>query len=153
MNTHVIGFKNEESKAETIDLLDEVNAMDLKAFGLIPELIGRLPVIANLKPLDDAAMKRILTEPKNALIKQYEKLFALDGVKLIVTEDALDYIVEKAKDLGLGARGLRSVTEVIFTDLMYAIDELPEEFTLTKEIIKENEITGELRFLQKQIRI
>ncbi|HLU88169.1 MAG TPA: ATP-dependent Clp protease ATP-binding subunit ClpX, partial [Taishania sp.] len=88
LNTHVIGFKNEESKAETIDLLDEVNAMDLKAFGLIPELIGRLPVIANLKPLDDAAMKRILTEPKNALIKQYEKLFALDGVKLIVTEDA-----------------------------------------------------------------
>lgn len=149
LNTHVIGFKNEESKAETIDLLDEVNAMDLKAFGLIPELIGRLPVIANLKPLDDAAMKRILTEPKNALIKQYEKLFALDGVKLIVTEDALDYIVEKAKDLGLGARGLRSVTEVIFTDLMYAIDELPEEFTLTKEIIKENEITGEIRFLQK----
>lgn len=149
LNTHVIGFKNDEVNSEASELLDEVNAMDLKAFGLIPELIGRLPVIANLKPLDDAAMKRILTEPKNALIKQYEKLFALDGVKLIVTEDALDYIVEKAKDLGLGARGLRSVTEVIFTDLMYAIDELPEEFTLTREVIEENESTGELRFLQK----
>lgn len=151
LNTHVIGFKNEESKAETADLLDEVNAMDLKAFGLIPELIGRLPVIANLKPLDDAAMKRILTEPKNALIKQYEKLFSLDGVQLKVTDDALDYIVEKAKDLGLGARGLRSVTEVIFTDLMYAVDELPEEFILTREKIEENENKEGQRFTQKII--
>jgi ATP-dependent Clp protease ATP-binding subunit ClpX len=131
LNTHVIGFKNDENSKASGDLLNEVNAMDLKAFGLIPELIGRLPIIANLTPLDDAAMKRILTEPKNALIKQYEKLFALDGVKLVVEEDALDAIVKKADELGLGARGLRSVTEEIFTDLMYRIDELPKEYVLT----------------------
>ncbi|HUH35688.1 MAG TPA: ATP-dependent Clp protease ATP-binding subunit ClpX [Moheibacter sp.] len=138
LNTHVIGFKNEEGAETYGDLIDSVNAMDLKAFGLIPELIGRLPVIANLTPLDAAAMKMILTQPKNALIKQYEKLFALDGVKLTVTEDALDYIVEKADQLGLGARGLRSVTEEIFTDLMYVVDELPENFVLDKEGITQN---------------
>jgi len=139
LNTHVIGFKNEENDKYSGELLKEVNAMDLKSFGLIPELIGRLPIIANLTPLDDVAMKRILTEPKNALIKQYEKLFALDGVKLEVQDEALDLIVEKADQLGLGARGLRSVTEEIFTDLMYIIDELPETFVLTREII-ENQI-------------
>lgn len=141
LNTHVIGFKNEENNKYSGELLKEVNAMDLKSFGLIPELIGRLPIIANLTPLDDVAMKRILTEPKNALIKQYEKLFALDGVKLEVKDEALDLIVEKADQLGLGARGLRSVTEEIFTDLMYTIDELPETFVLTREII-ENQING-----------
>lgn len=135
LNTHVIGFKNDENSKISGELLNEVNAMDLKAFGLIPELIGRLPIIANLTPLDDAAMKRILTEPKNALIKQYEKLFALDGVKLVVEEDALDAIVKKADELGLGARGLRSVTEEIFTDLMYRIDELPKEYILTGQEI------------------
>lgn len=141
LNTHIIGFKNEENNKYSGELLREVNAMDLKSFGLIPELIGRLPIIANLTPLDDIAMKRILTEPKNALIKQYEKLFALDGVKLEVKDEALDLIVEKADQLGLGARGLRSVTEEIFTDLMYTIDELPETFVLTREII-ENQIDG-----------
>lgn len=141
LNTHVIGFKNEENNKYSGELLKEVNAMDLKSFGLIPELIGRLPIIANLTPLDDIAMKRILTEPKNALIKQYEKLFALDGVKLEIKDEALDLIVEKADQLGLGARGLRSVTEEIFTDLMYTIDELPETFVLTREII-ENQING-----------
>lgn len=135
LNTHVIGFKNDENAKHAQDLLKEVNAMDLKSFGLIPELIGRLPIIANLTPLDNQAMKQILTEPKNALIKQYEKLFELDGVELTVEEDALDYIVEKADELGLGARGLRSVTEEIFTDLMYGIDELPEKFSLTRETI------------------
>ncbi|MGB6083740.1 ATP-dependent Clp protease ATP-binding subunit ClpX [Moheibacter sp.] len=141
LNTHIIGFKNEENNKYSGELLRDVNAMDLKSFGLIPELIGRLPIIANLTPLDDIAMKRILTEPKNALIKQYEKLFALDGVKLEVKDEALDLIVEKADQLGLGARGLRSVTEEIFTDLMYTIDELPETFVLTREII-ENQIDG-----------
>ena len=138
LNTHVIGYKNDEEAKVVEDLMREVNAMDLKAFGLIPELIGRLPIIASLTPLDDIAMKRILTEPRNALIKQYEKLFELDGVKLIVEEDALDYIVKKAEELGLGARGLRSVTEQIFTELMYKIDELPKEYILTETIIKNN---------------
>lgn len=133
LNAHVIGFKNEEHIKATDSILSEVNAMDLRSFGLIPELIGRLPVIANLTPLNDEGMKKILTEPKNALIKQYEKLFAFDGVNLIVADDVLDYIVEKANKLGLGARGLRAVTEEIFTDLMYSIDELPENFELTRE--------------------
>lgn len=136
LNKHVIGFRSEEDKKHIDDLLNEVNAMDLKAFGLIPELIGRLPIIANLTPLDKTAMKRILTEPKNALIKQYEKLFELDGIKLEVKEDALDYIVQRADELGLGARGLRSVTEEIFTDLMYQVDELPEKYVLTREAIR-----------------
>lgn len=135
LNTHVIGFKNGEISKFSNDLLKEVNAMDLRSFGLIPELIGRLPVIANLNPLDKKAMKMILTEPKNALIKQYQKLFEIDGVDLTVDESALDYIVDKADELGLGARGLRSVTEEIFTDLMYTIDELPKSFILSRDII------------------
>lgn len=149
LNTHVIGFKNEETVRETQDLLKEVNAMDLKAFGLIPELIGRLPIIANLTPLDNVAMKRILTEPKNALIKQYEKLFELDGIKLTVDENVLDYIVKKADELGLGARGLRSVTEEIFTDLMYNVDELPEEFHLNREFLESKQESNMLE--KKQI--
>lgn len=135
LNTHVIGFRNGEISKFSDDLLKEVNATDLKAFGLIPELIGRLPVIANLNPLDAVAMKKILTEPKNALIRQYEKLFELDGVRLNVDESVLDYIVERADSLGLGARGLRSVTEEIFTELMYTIDELPKDFRLTRDMI------------------
>lgn len=138
LNTYAIGYRSEDVRKHSDDLLNEINAMDLKAFGLIPELIGRLPIIANLTALDKTAMKRILTEPKNALIKQYEKLFQLDGIKLEVKEDALDYIVEKADELGLGARGLRSVTEEIFTDLMYKMDELPKEYILTKETLLQN---------------
>lgn len=138
LNTHVIGYRSEEIRKHADDILSEVNAMDLKSFGLIPELIGRLPVIANLTPLDKTAMKRILTEPKNALIRQYEKLFELDGIKLEVKEDALDYIVQKADELGLGARGLRSVTEEIFTELMYNMEELPKKYVLTKESIDHN---------------
>ncbi|MFA5619665.1 MAG: ATP-dependent Clp protease ATP-binding subunit ClpX [Weeksellaceae bacterium] len=136
LNTHVIGFKNDKSADFSENLMKEVNATDLKAFGLIPELIGRLPVIANLNPLDSEAMKMILTQPKNALIRQYEKLFELDGVQLEVSEDGLDYIVEKANELGLGARGLRSVTEEIFTNLMYAVDEMPKTFLLSRETIE-----------------
>ena len=129
LKKHVIGFKNEETKV--IDnLLDEVNAQDLKNFGIIPELIGRLPIITFLKPLDKEAMRAILTEPKNALLKQYTKLFALDGKKLVVTDETLNKIVDKADDLGLGARGLRAVSEEIFTDLMYEIKDLPEKVTI-----------------------
>ncbi|SFM75540.1 ATP-dependent Clp protease ATP-binding subunit ClpX [Algoriella xinjiangensis] len=129
LKKHVIGFKNEETKV--IDnLLDEVNAQDLKNFGIIPELIGRLPIITFLKPLDKGAMRAILTEPKNALLKQYTKLFALDGKELVVTDETLNKIVDKANDLGLGARGLRAVSEEIFTDLMYEIKDLPEKVTI-----------------------
>ena len=144
MNTHVIGYKNEENAKSSGDLLNEVNAMDLKSFGLIPELIGRLPVIANLTPLDNEAMKKILTEPKNALVKQYQKLISLEGKELIVKESALDYIVEKAEELGLGARGLRSVVEEIFTDIMYEIDEMPEVIVIDRGGI-ENSVKKAIR--------
>lgn len=126
LNKNVIGFKKDEKKRDVENILEEVNATDLKNFGIIPELIGRLPIITFLKPLDKEAMKAILTQPKNALIKQYQKLFALDGKELVVTENTLDYIVERADELGLGARGLRSVTEEIFTDIMFDIATQPE---------------------------
>ena len=129
LKKHVIGFKNEDEKVIE-HLLDEVNAQDLKNSGIIPELIGRLPIITFLKPLDKEAMRAILTEPKNALIKQYTKLFALDGKELEVTDETLSKIVDRANDLGLGARGLRAVTEEIFTDLMYDIKDLPEKVTI-----------------------
>ena len=129
LKKHVIGFKNEETKVIE-NLLDEVNAQDLKNFGIIPELIGRLPIITFLKPLDKEAMRAILTEPKNALLKQYTKLFALDGKELVVTDETLNKIVDKANDLGLGARGLRAVSEEIVTDLMYEIKDLPEKVTI-----------------------
>ncbi|MCA4809506.1 ATP-dependent Clp protease ATP-binding subunit ClpX [Empedobacter stercoris] len=126
LKKHVIGFKNDDQK-EVENLLDEVNAQDLKNFGIIPELIGRLPIITYLKALDKEAMRAILTEPKNSLIKQYTKLFALDEKELIVTDETLNKIVDRANELGLGARGLRAVTEEIFTDLMYNIKDLPEK--------------------------
>lgn len=126
LKKHVIGFKNEDHK-EIENLLDEVNAQDLKNFGIIPELIGRLPIITYLKALDKEAMRAILTEPKNSLMKQYTKLFALDGKELVVTDETLNRIVDRANELGLGARGLRAVSEEIFTDLMYDIKDLPEK--------------------------
>ncbi|MDM1072725.1 ATP-dependent Clp protease ATP-binding subunit ClpX [Empedobacter brevis] len=126
LKKHVIGFKNEDQK-EIENLLDEVNAQDLKNFGIIPELIGRLPIITYLKALDKEAMRAILTEPKNSLIKQYTKLFSLDGKELVVTDETLNKIVDRANELGLGARGLRAVSEEIFTDLMYDIKDLPEK--------------------------
>ncbi|TGN30010.1 ATP-dependent Clp protease ATP-binding subunit ClpX [Empedobacter tilapiae] len=126
LKKHVIGFKNEDHK-EIENLLDEVNAQDLKNFGIIPELIGRLPIITYLKALDKEAMRAILTEPKNSLIKQYTKLFELDGKELVVTDETLNKIVDRANELGLGARGLRAVTEEIFTDLMFNIKDLPEK--------------------------
>lgn len=129
LKKHVIGFKNEEPK-DIENLLDEVNSMDLKNFGIIPELIGRLPILTFLKPLDKEAMKAILTEPKNALLKQYKKIFEIDGKELVITDETIDKIVNRANELGLGARGLRSVTEELFTDLMYNIDQLPEKVSV-----------------------
>jgi ATP-dependent Clp protease ATP-binding subunit ClpX len=116
-----IGFKTtaEEKNIDQENLLQYINSHDLRKFGLIPELIGRLPVIVHLNPLDKAALKSILTQPKNALIKQYKKLFALENVRLEFEEQALDFIVEKAYEYKLGARGLRSICEAIMTDLMF----------------------------------
>jgi len=123
LNMKAIGYS--ASKAE--DDLDHENLLqyiipkDLKEFGLIPEIIGRLPVLTHMNPLDKKTLRAILTEPKNAIIKQYEKLFAMDGISFSITEQALDYIVEKAIEYKLGARGLRSLCEAIFTDAMFEL--------------------------------
>ncbi|MEQ8240653.1 MAG: ATP-dependent Clp protease ATP-binding subunit ClpX [Cyclobacteriaceae bacterium] len=125
LNTKPVGFTNKKDTG--IDLVDKENllqyvtATDLKSFGLIPELIGRLPVLTHLDPLDATALKLILTKPKNALIKQYKKLFKMEGVELSFDAGALDYIVEKAVEFKLGARGLRSICEAIVTDAMFDI--------------------------------
>jgi ATP-dependent Clp protease ATP-binding subunit ClpX len=121
----VIGFGNRQQ--ETVDrdnLLQYVTHQDLRAFGLIPELIGRLPVLTYLEPLDKEALQRILVEPRNSLLKQYNKLFALENIKLSFTDDAIDFIAEKALEFKLGARGLRSICEAIMTDAMF---ELPDQ--------------------------
>ncbi len=135
VNTQVIGFNN--STDEEIDrehLLQYISHQDLKAYGLIPELIGRLPVLTYLEPLDKSALSRILTEPKNSLLRQYQKLFELEGIKLTFSKSAIDYVAGKALEYKLGARGLRSICEAIMTDAMF---ELPSQSEL-----KTFEITG-----------
>lgn len=120
INTQVIGFKSEDAQLIDRDnMLQYINHQDLKGYGLIPELIGRLPVLAYLEPLDLEALRRILIEPRNALVKQYKKLFELEGIKLEFTQDAIEFIAEKALDFKLGARGLRSICEAIMTDAMF----------------------------------
>lgn len=138
LNTNAIGFKGEDAKQwDEKGLLRYVNAQDLRSFGLIPELLGRLPLVTYLNPLDRDTLRSILTQPKNAITKQFQKLFAMDNVDLSIEEDVLDFIVDKTLELGLGARGLRSLTENIFTDLMYHIDELPANYVLNVEKVKE----------------
>jgi ATP-dependent Clp protease ATP-binding subunit ClpX len=124
--TSTIGFKPNAETAvlDKADLIQYVNALDLRGFGLIPELLGRLPVVTFLRPLDKQALKSILTEPKNALTKQYKRLFEYEGVRLYFDDDALDYIVEKAIEFKLGGRGLRSICEIIMNDAMF---ELPSQ--------------------------
>ncbi len=132
INAHVLGFKKEED-SENIDkanLLQYIAPQDLKSFGLIPELVGRLPVLTYLEPLDKKALKRILLEPKNSLVKQFVKLFEMDGIHLSFDEEALDFIVDKAIEFKLGARGLRSIMEAILTDSMF---ELPSETARKKK--------------------
>ncbi len=122
LNTHVVGYNSAssaKSKVEREKLLHYVAPQDLKSYGLIPEIIGRLPILTNLEPLDRDALRRILTEPKNAITKQYEKLFGMDGIKLTFDDDTLDFIVDKAIEYKLGARGLRSIVETIMIDAMY----------------------------------
>ncbi|MDO4727935.1 MAG: ATP-dependent Clp protease ATP-binding subunit ClpX [Bacteroidota bacterium] len=120
LNHQSVGYKNERKEnIDTDNLLQYVIPQDLKSFGLIPEIIGRMPVLSYMNPLDKQTLRAILTEPKNALVKQYQKLFQMDGIELNITDDALDYIVEKALEYDLGARGLRSLCEAILTDAMY----------------------------------
>ena len=120
VNRQTIGFSaSDQQDVDSESLLQYINATDVKNFGLIPELVGRFPVLSYLEPLDSLALKRILTEPKNALVKQYEKIFKLDGIKLTIEQKALDFIVSKAIEYKLGARGLRSICEAILTDAMF----------------------------------
>ena len=123
VNTNAIGFNANQELQENMrkNLLQYVNARDLKTFGLIPELLGRLPVVTHLNPLDKATLRSILTEPKNALMKQYKKLFELEGIQLTIDDDVLDFLVEKAIEYKLGARGLRSICESILTDAMFEL--------------------------------
>ena len=139
LNTQVIGFgAQDKQRVDKDNLLQYVEAQDLRSYGLIPEIIGRLPVITYLDHLDRAALKRILTEPKNALMRQYEKMFELDGMKLEVEPEVLDLIVDTAIENKLGARGLRSICEAVMTDAMYEAPSTNEEvFNLTLEYAKE----------------
>lgn len=120
LNTQVIGFANEDkARIDRENMLQYIMHQDIKSFGLIPELLGRLPVLTYLDPLDAPTLKRIMVEPKNALVKQYQKLFEMENIDLTFTDDALDYIVDKALEYKLGARGLRSICEAIMTDAMF----------------------------------
>tara|TARA_Y100000589_G_C27195507_1_gene646618 strand:- start:2791 stop:4029 length:1239 start_codon:yes stop_codon:yes gene_type:complete len=136
LSTQAIGYATDKKeKVDKDNLLQYISPQDLKGFGLIPELIGRLPVLTHLKPLDNEALRQILTEPKNSLTKQYFKLFEMDGINLTIDDEVLDYIVEKAIDFKLGARGLRSICETIMIDAMFDGPSKSEnkEFKLTLE--------------------
>jgi ATP-dependent Clp protease ATP-binding subunit ClpX len=142
LQSHAIGYKTGRD-AEHVDrtnYLQYISPVDLKAFGIIPELIGRLPIITHLEPLDKPALRAILTEPKNALIKQYEKLFQLEALNLVVEKNVLDFIVDKAYEFKLGARGLRSICEAILLDAMFEVPSAKhtsKDFTITLAYAKE----------------
>ena len=121
LNTHVVGYNSVQNvrKIDKEDLMQYILPQDLKSFGLIPEIIGRLPVLTYLNPLDREALRRILVDPKNSIVKQYTKLFEMDGIKLTFPEETLDYIVSQAMEYKLGARGLRSIVESVMLDAMF----------------------------------
>lgn len=140
LNTHVVGFNStlESSSIDRSNLLQYITPQDLKSFGLIPEIIGRLPILTYLNPLDRHSLRKILTEPKNSIIKQYVKLFEMDQVKLQFDEEVLDYIVDKAIEFKLGARGLRSIVETIMMDAMFEIPSTrKKELHITLSFAKE----------------
>ena len=140
LNTRVVGYNSVQNvrKIDKNELMKYVLPQDLKSFGLIPEIIGRLPVLTYLNPLDREALRRILVEPKNSLIKQYEKLFDMDGVKLDFTEDALNLMVDKAVEYKLGARGLRSIVESIMMDAMFEMPSKKQKtFTVSEEYARQ----------------
>lgn len=136
LNTHVVGYNSVQnvSRIDKKDLMKYVLPQDLRSFGLIPEIIGRLPVLTYLNPLDREALRKILVEPKNSIIKQYVKLFKMDGIDLTFAEDALDYIVDKAVEYKLGVRGLRSIVEAVMMDTM---------FELPSKDVKEYKVTAQ----------
>ena len=133
LNTHVVGYNSVQNvrKIDKKDLMQYILPQDLKSFGLIPEIIGRLPVLTYLNPLDKEALRKILVEPKNSIVKQYEKLFEMDGIKLEIPEETLDYVVDRAVEYKLGARGLRSIVENMMMDAMF---EIPSKKVKTFEV-------------------
>ena len=142
LNTQVVGFdaSMETQHIDKKNLLKYIAPQDLKSFGLIPEIVGRLPILTYLEPLDRDALRNILVQPKNAITKQYQKLLAMDGVNLVFEDAALDYIVDKAIEFKLGARGLRSLTETIMMDIMYEVPSHKEEekqFVITRQLAEE----------------
>ena len=144
LNTRQLGFTTSSAKEQRIEenrLLQYVSAPDLKAYGFIPELLGRLPIVSYLNPLDEATLRSILTEPKNALTKQYSKLFEMEGVRLEFTQDAVDYIAQKALELKLGARGLRSICEAIIIDAMF---EIPSQKKMKKLVLNKTYVAEKL---------
>ena len=139
LNTHVVGFDSIENtaKIDKTDLMQYIAPMDLKAFGLIPEIIGRLPILTHLEPLDRDALRNILTEPKNSVIKQYIRMFELDGTKLKFEPEVLDYIVDKAIEFKVGARGLRSIVETIMMEKMFeSPSDKPKQLTISLSYAK-----------------
>lgn len=135
LNTHVVGYNsvNDQKQIDRNNLMKYILPQDLKSFGLIPEIIGRLPVLTFLHPLDREALSRILVEPKNSIVRQYQKLMKMDGIELSFAQDALDYIVDKAVEYKLGARGLRSIVEAVMNDVMF---EMPSKRKKTFEVTK-----------------
>lgn len=155
LNTQVVGFDAslKTQKIDKNDLLKYIAPQDLKSFGLIPEIIGRLPIITYLKPLDREALRNILVQPKNAITKQYQKLLGMDGVQLTFENEALDYIVDKAIEFKLGARGLRSLTETIMMDIMYEVPAKKEQtsFVITRALAEEKIAQADRLKLQNAI--
>ncbi len=141
MKANMIGYSaaRETDAIDKTNLLQYIAPQDIRSYGMIPEIVGRFPVLSNLNPLDKDALKRILTEPKNALVKQYTKLFKMDNIELSIEEDVLDFIVEKAIEFKLGARGLRSIIETIMTDAMFDLpsDKNAKTFAITLDYAKE----------------
>tara|TARA_B100000795_G_scaffold265952_1_gene248462 strand:- start:2564 stop:3796 length:1233 start_codon:yes stop_codon:yes gene_type:complete len=150
MNTNALGFGNStDEQVDETNLLQYVSPQDVKSFGIIPELIGRLPVVTHLNPLDKEALRNILTEPKNSLIKQYRKLFEMDDVVLKLDDDVYELIVDKAEEFQLGARGLRSICEAIMVDAMFELPSSEEkEFIITKAYAEEKLSHKKLRQLR-----
>ncbi|MFW5616371.1 MAG: ATP-dependent Clp protease ATP-binding subunit ClpX, partial [Prevotella pectinovora] len=139
LNTHVVGYNSVQNvkKIDKKDMMKYILPQDLKSFGLIPEIIGRLPVLTYLNPLDKEALRSILVEPKNSIVKQYQKLFEIDGIKLEFEDGVFDFIVDKAMEYKLGARGLRSIVESVMMDAMFDVpSENVKEFTVTLDYAK-----------------
>ena len=140
MNTNVVGYgaAKETVKIDRSNMMQYIAPQDLKSFGLIPEIIGRLPILTYLNPLDRNALRNILTEPKNSIIKQYIKLFEMDGVKLVFQPEVYDFVVDKAIEYKLGARGLRSIVETIMMDVMFDIPSMKiKEYELTLDYARQ----------------